>query len=187
MSFKMYITITDIIGEKTIDLSYPIQNFDSGKEVAVVSMFSDNIQYKVTETFNLKLIDNSEKQILNGSYTKREIDAMVGRKHILVDLSNDFRIIKTNKLAKVIDMIFNLNKLDNSGNLKDGRPSDTLSTYYVSSSKDFILFELQTPQYKALKGGQIVSLTLRSTDQNNNVITDGPGTTVLLHIRDHKI
>ena len=24
-------------------------------------MFSDNIQYKVTETFNLKFIDNSEK------------------------------------------------------------------------------------------------------------------------------
>ena len=59
----MYITIDDVIGEKMIDLSYPIQNFDFSKEVAVISMFSDNIQYKVTETFNLKLIDNSEKQI----------------------------------------------------------------------------------------------------------------------------
>ena len=64
-------------------------------------MFSDNIQYKVTETFNLKLIDNSEKQISNGSYTKREIDAIVGRKPILADLSNDFGIIKMNKLAKL--------------------------------------------------------------------------------------
>ena len=35
----------------------------------------------------------------------------MGRKHILADLSNDFRIIKTNKLANVIDMIFNLNEL----------------------------------------------------------------------------
>ena len=147
----MYIGINDTIGEKTIDLSYPIQNFDSSKEVAVISMFSDNIQYKVTETFNLKLIDNSEKRILNGSYTKREIDVMVGRKHILADLSNDFRIIKMNKLAKVIDMIFNLNELDNSGNLKDGRPSDALFTYYVTSSKDFMLSEPQTPQYKKLK------------------------------------
>ena len=57
----MYITIDDLIGEKRIDLSYPIQNFDFSKEVAVVSMFSNNIQYRVTETFNLKLIDNSEK------------------------------------------------------------------------------------------------------------------------------
>ena len=58
----MYVTIDDIIGEKTIDLSYPIQNFNSSKEVAVISMFSHNIQYKVTETFNLKLIDNSENK-----------------------------------------------------------------------------------------------------------------------------
>ena len=84
-------------------------------------------------------------------------------------------------------MIFNLNELDNSGNLKDGRPSDALFTYYVSKSKDFMHFEPQTPQYKALKGDQIVSLTLRITDQNNDVITDGPGTTVVLHIHDHKI
>ena len=150
-------------------------------------MFSDNIQYKVTETFNLKLIDNSEKRMSNGSYTKREINAIFGRKHILADLSNDFRIIKMSKLAKVINMIFNLNELDNSGNLKDRRPSDALFTYYGSNSKDFTHFEPQTPQYKALKGNQIVSLTLRITDQNNNVITDGPGTTVVLHVHDHKI
>ena len=39
----MYITINDVIGEKTIYLSYPIR---SGKEVAVISMLSDNIQYE---------------------------------------------------------------------------------------------------------------------------------------------
>ena len=50
----MYITINDVIGEKTIDLSYPIQNFDSSKEVAVVRMLSDNIQYKVTKPLGLK-------------------------------------------------------------------------------------------------------------------------------------
>ena len=53
-------------------LSYPIQNFDSSKEVAVLSMFSDSIQYEMTQPFNLKLIDGSEKQILNGSYTQRD-------------------------------------------------------------------------------------------------------------------
>ena len=37
----MYITINDIIGEKGIDLSYPIK----GKDIAVVSMLSDNVQY----------------------------------------------------------------------------------------------------------------------------------------------
>ena len=84
-------------------------------------------------------------------------------------------------------MIFNLNELNNSGNLKDGRLSDDLFMYYVSSSKDFTRFEPQTTQYKKIKNGEIVSLTLRITDQNNNVITDRPGTTIVLHIRDCKI
>ena len=57
----MYITINDVIGEKTIDLPYPIQNFDSSKEVAVVRMLSDNIQYKVTKPLGLKLVDDTKK------------------------------------------------------------------------------------------------------------------------------
>ena len=180
----MYLTINDVIGEKTIDLSYPIQNFDSSKEVAVVRMLSDNIQYKVTKPLGLKLVDDSEKQILNGSYTKRELDAIVGRKHMLTDLSNDSQIIKTNKLAKVIDMIINLDELNNSDNLKDGHPSNTLFTRYVFGSEDFTHFEPATPQYKKLKGGQILSLTLRIKDQAGNLITNGLGTTVVLYIRD---
>ena len=43
----------------------------------------------MTKPSELKLIDGSEKQILNGSYTKRELDAIVERKHILTDLSNN--------------------------------------------------------------------------------------------------
>ena len=48
-----------------------------------------------------------------------------------------------NKLVKVIDITFNLNELDNSDNLEDGRPSDALLTYYISSSEDFTCFEPQ--------------------------------------------
>ena len=161
----MYITINDVIGEKMIDLSYPIQNFDSSKEVAVVRMLSNDIQYKMTKPLGLKLVDGSEKQILNGSYTKRELDAIVGRKHILTDLSNDSRIIRTNKLAKVIDMIINLDELNNSDNLKDGHPSNTLFMWYVFDSEDFMRFEPATPQYKKLKGGQI---SARFTQKNSS-------------------
>ena len=75
-----------------------------------------------------------------------------------------------NKLAKITDMIFNLNKLDNSNNLEDGRPSNTLFMCYVSGSEDFMHFEPKTPQYKKLKNGKIVSLTLkiRSKQQHDN-------------------
>ena len=43
----MYITINNIKGEKRIDLSYLIQNFDSGKEIAVIRMLSDNVKYEI--------------------------------------------------------------------------------------------------------------------------------------------
>ena len=65
----MYITINNIKGEARIDLSYSIQNFDSGKEVAVIRMLSDNVKYKI-----LKLraamgpISNMEKMIPSGTY-----------------------------------------------------------------------------------------------------------------------
>ena len=141
----------------------------------------------MTKPLGLKLVDGSKKQILNGSYTKRELDVIVGRKHILTDLSNDSQIIKTNKLAKVIDMIINLDELNNSNNLEDGHPSNTLLMHYVFGSEDFTRFEPTTPHYKKLKGGQIVSLTLRIMDQAGNVITDGPGMTVVVHIHDCKL
>ena len=161
----MYITINGIIGEKTIDLSYPINSI---KEIAVVSIPSENVQYEMTEPFKLKLMGGSEKQVLNKTYTMRELDALVERKIIFTDLNNDPQIIKMNKLSKITDMIFNLNELDNSDNLEDGRPSNTLFTY---SSEDFMHFEPTTCQYKKLKNGEIVSLTLRITDQNGNMIT----------------
>ena len=152
----MYITIYNIKGEKMINLSYSIQNFDSSKEIAVVSMFSDNIQYEITKPLGLKWMDGSEKQILNKTYTIREIDVLVERKLLLTDLSNDSRIIKTNKLAKVTDMIFILNELNNSDNVEDGRPSNTLFTCYVFGSEYFTCFEPKAPQCKKLKNGEIV-------------------------------
>ena len=49
----MYITINDVIGEKRIDLSYPIRSTTrwgtANKEVAVIAMFSDNVQYKIAK------------------------------------------------------------------------------------------------------------------------------------------
>ena len=73
----MYITINDVIGEKTIDLSYPIQNFGSNKEVAVISMLSENTQYEMTKPLKLKLVDGSEKEVLSETYTSSELNAFV--------------------------------------------------------------------------------------------------------------
>ena len=42
----MYITITNIIGEKRIDLAYLIRC----KKVAVIRMFHNNVQYQIRES-----------------------------------------------------------------------------------------------------------------------------------------
>ena len=99
----------------------------------------------------------------------------------------DDEVTKTNKLKGITEMIINLDELNNSVNLKDGRPSNELLTYHVTDDEDFTRFEPQYPQYKKLKNGEFTSLNLRITDQNNNVITDGPQVTVVLHVRDRKI
>ena len=92
-----------------------------------------------------------------------------------------------NKLKGITEITLNLDELNNSINLKDGRPSNELLTYHVTDDKDFMCFEPQNPQYKKFKNGEFTSLNLRITDQNNNVITDGPQVTVVLHVRDRKI
>ena len=80
-------------------------------------------------------------------------------------------------------MTFSLDEIDNTDNLEDGRPSSTLFTYYAPGPENFTHFEPVTPQYKKLKSGEIVSLTLRITDQNGKIITNGPGATAVLHIQ----
>ena len=85
-------------------------------------------------------------------------------------------------------MTINLDELNNTNNLEDERPSNSLLIYHVDTHKDFTSFEPNTPQYKKLKNREFTSLTLRITDQDDNIIiTDGPLVTVVLHIRDRKI
>ena len=100
----------------------------------------------MTKPLKLKLIDGSEKEVLSKTYTSRELNAFVEGKHIISDLDNDPEITKTNILAKVTNMIFKLDELDNTNNLEDGKPSNTLFTYYMPGSEDFMCFKPQTPQ-----------------------------------------
>ena len=74
----MYITINNIKGAKRIDLSYSIQNFDSGKEIAVIRMLSDNAQYQVLKLCSvMDPISNMKKMIPSGTYAGRELLSML--------------------------------------------------------------------------------------------------------------
>ena len=173
----MYITINDIKGEKTIDLSYPIH---SKKEIAVVSMHIINSQILLHRSIEF-LLKAGKKIVLNKRvYTDKELNSQIGMelKSQMLDSRNDLQ--RTNKLVNGTKITISLNELNNSDNLGDGKPSNTLFMYFVTS---FMRFKPQSPQYKKLKNDTITSLTLAITDQNNDIITDGPEVTVVLHIQ----
>ena len=175
----MYITIKDIKGEKMIDLSYPIH---SKKEIAVFSMHISNSQILLHRSIEVLSV-TGKKIVLNKGYMDRELNLLIGTELKLQMLDSRNDIQRTNKLVNVTKITISLNELNNSDNLEDGKPSNILFTYFVTSSEYFTHFEPQSPQYKNLKNDTITSLTLAITDQNNDIITDGLEVTVVLHIR----
>ena len=148
----MYIMINDIKGEKRIDLSHSIQNFDSDKEIAVIRMLSDNVQYEI-----LKLravmdpVLDVKKTIPSGTYAGRQLLSIVEGIIELNQFEIDDEVTKTNKLKGITEITFHLDELNNSVNLKDGRPTNSLLTYYVTDDKDFTRLEPQNPNTKNLK------------------------------------
>ena len=172
----MYIMINDVKGEKTIDLSYPIH---SKKEIAVVSMHIINCQILLHRSFEVLSITDKKIVLNKGVYMDKELNSLIGMELKLQMLDSRNDIQRTNKLVNgtKITVIFN------SDNLEDGKPSNTLFTYFVTSPEYFMHYEPKSPQYKKLKNDTITSLTLAITDQNNDIITDGPDVTVVLHIR----
>ena len=151
-------------------------------------MLSDNVKYEILKLCAvMDPISDTKKLIPSRTYAGRELFSMlegiVEPNHFEVD----DQVTKANKLKGITEITLNLDELNNSDNLKDRRPSNELLIYHVTDDNDFTHFEPQTPQYRKLKNGELTSLNLRIADQNNNIITDGPQVTVVLHICDSKI
>ena len=180
----MYIMINDIKGEKTIDLSYPIHSTTGRrKEIAVVSMHISNSQILLHRSMEVLSITGKKIVLNKGVYTDKELNSLIGTELKLQMLDSRNDIQRTKKLVNGTKISITLNELNNSDNLKDGKLSNTLFTYFVTSPEYFTHFEPQSPQYKKLKNDTITSLTLAITGQNNDVITDGLETTVVFNIR----
>ena len=128
--------------EKMIYLSYPIWNFDSSKEVAVITMLSDNVQYEILKPHTVInfISPANDKLILSKTYSGGELISVLEGMTAFTHFVNDDRVIKMNKLRGITEMIFNLDELDNMDNLEDGRPSNILFTYHVTADKDFTRF-----------------------------------------------
>ena len=105
-------------------------------------MLSDNVKYEILKL--RAVMDPS------GTYAGRQLLSIVERTIELNQFEIDRQVTKTNKLKGITEMIINLDELNNSVNLKDGRPSNKLLTYHLTSNEDFTHFEPQNPQYKKL-------------------------------------
>ena len=130
-------------------------------------MLSDNVKYEILKLCSvmgqqdkgplqgpMDPISDTKKMIPSGTYADRELLSMLEGMVELNKFLVDGQVIKKNKLKGITEMSLNLNELDNSDNLKDGRPSNELLTYYVTSDGDFTCFEPQTQQYRKLNPKQ---------------------------------
>ena len=106
-------------------------------------------------------ISDTKKMIPSRTYAGRELLSMLEGMVELNEFLVDDQVTKTNKLKGITEITLHLDELNESDNLKDGRPSNELLTYHVTDDKDFTHFEPYIPQYKKLKN--------------------------ILHIRDRKI
>ena len=148
----MYIMINDIKGEKTVDLSYPIHsNTGRGKEIAVVSMHISNSQILLHRSIEVLSVTGKKIVLNKGVYMDKEQNSLIGMKlkSQMLDSRNDIQ--RTNKLVNGTKITISLNKLDNSDNLEDGKPSNTLFTYFVTSPEYFMLFKPQSHNIKNLR------------------------------------
>ena len=67
--------------------------------------------------------------IPKGAYAGRELISMLEGMVELNQFEADDQVTKTNKLKGITEITLNLNELNNSDNLKNGRPSNSLLTY----------------------------------------------------------
>ena len=96
--------INNIEGEKRIDLSYSIQNFDSGKEITVIRMLSDNVKYEILKLrLVMDPISDMKKTIPSGTYASRELISMLEGIIELNQFEIDDQVTKTNKLKGITE------------------------------------------------------------------------------------
>ena len=149
-------------------------------------MHSNNAQYWLQGPIEVLSV-TGKKIVLNKAVCMdKELNAIIGQE-LKSRIGDRDDIMRTSKLVSGTKITIILNELGSSDNLENGRPSNTLFNYYVTSSEYYMNFESHFPQYKAHKSGMINSLSMKIMDQAGNIITDGPGTTVVFHIHDRKI
>ena len=114
-------------------------------------MLRNNVQYWLQGPVEV-LMKTGKKIVPNKAvYTDKELNSLIGLQLKSQMLASHNDVLRTNKLENVMEMDISLNELDNSDNLEDGKPSNTLFMYYVTGPEYSTCFEPNTPQYKKVK------------------------------------
>ena len=77
-------------------------------------------------------LESRSKRITAEPYTMRELIDIVEGEIGITQFDQDSRIIKTNKLEGITEVVFSLDEHDE--HLKNRSPSNTLLTYHVTST-----------------------------------------------------
>ena len=96
-------------------------------------------------------ISNTKKMVPSGTYPGRELLSMLEGIIELNQFEADDQVIKKNKLKGITEMIINLDELNNSNNLKDGHPSNTLFMYHVDAIKILCILSLTSHSTRPLE------------------------------------
>ena len=147
----MYITINDIKGEKELTYLTQFRILTPARRLQLSECLATMINMRYWNFMQSWILFQTRKR---GTYAGRELLCIVEGMGELNQFVVDDQIIKKNKLKGIMEMIINLDELNNSNNLEDGHPSNTLLTYHVTDDKDFTHFDPQIPQYRALKNGE---------------------------------
>ena len=88
-------------------------------------MHSNNAEYWLQGPIEV-LSKMGKKIVLNKvAYTDKELNAIIGQE-LKLRIGDCDDVLRTSKLVNGMKMVISLNELDNSDNLEDGRPSNTL-------------------------------------------------------------
>ena len=108
----MHITIYNKKGEKRIDLSYSIH---SDKEIAVIRMLSDNIQYKVLKLRSVMDPISDMKRLFQNKKGEKRIDLSYSihsdKEIAVIRMLSDNIQYKVLKLRSVMDPISDMKRL----------------------------------------------------------------------------
>ena len=88
-----------------------------GKDIAVVSMLSNNVQIWLQGPVDVLLKTGKEIVLNKGVYTAKELNSLIGSELKLQMMDSCEDVLRTNKLDNVTKMIISLEELDNSDNL----------------------------------------------------------------------